>query len=138
MGTWGIKNFDNETASDFVYQILEGDHSLILNTLEKAYGVEHGICMDAKSCEEALVVMEFLAGANGNPSLELFTEAQLWLRKNDPFGSLSFDERKIMLSKAMEVLQHITGNSELKALWERSGEYEKWMVVQERLKARLS
>ncbi len=138
MGTWGIKNFENDTATDFVYQLLEGDHRLINETLEKAYSFEKKSCLDARICEEALVVMEFLAGANGNPSLELFTEAQLWLRKNDPFGDVSIQEKDRILKKAMEVLGHIIANSELKALWERSGEYEKWLVIQDRLRARLS
>ncbi len=138
MGTWGIKNFDNETASDFVYEILEGDHNIIHDTLNRAYQIGNQTCMNAQICEQALVVMEFLAGANGNPSLELFTEAQLWLRKNDPFGNLSSKEKHQVLEKAIDVLKHITGNSELKSLWERSGEYEKWLVVQNRLEDRLS
>ncbi len=138
MGTWGIKNFDNETASDFVYEILEGDHHIIYETLERVYKVKQETCLDARVCEEALVVMEFLAGANGNPSLELITEAQLWLRKNDPFNDLSRKEKVRLLEKAVDVLMHITGNSELKALWERSGEYEKWLLIQDRLRARLS
>ena len=67
MGAWGVGPFENDDASDWVYQ-LEGaeDLELVRGTLEAAANPQG--YLEAPTCSEALAAAEVVAALSGRPT----------------------------------------------------------------------
>jgi hypothetical protein len=139
MGTWGINNFDNDSAMDFSSDIIEGDKDLIKDAILKVTRLEDNDYLEAPDCENALVAMEFIAAQKGKPSPDFPEEAQEWIKNNDllNFTSGLFRKRIDITELSLQAIQRIGSNSELQELWEESDEYEDWLKVLEDLRNRI-
>ena len=144
MGAWGNRNFENDDALDFVGELCEKNGNSIelftaINIVAEKDGEEGPDAIES-SC--ALVAIEFLAAANGSPSIDLPENAEDWLSRNDPLrmkeagGQGVFPEQLRLLS--IQAIEQITDNSELKELWEESDEFAEWLSVLEDLRKRIS
>lgn len=139
MGAWGIKNFENDDAQDFAYDVMEEGKSKIKDALLKINKSNHSF-IDATESQEALAAAEIIAAAKNNPAKDLPEDMKDWLNKNDVLTYKKFLFRKSvnLVQLAEEAIHKILENSELKELWEESGEFEEWKAVQDDIIARLN
>jgi len=139
MGTWGLKNFKNDGASDFKLDVLEGDKTLVKNAIQQIVKLNESDYLEAPDCENGLAAIEFIAAAKGNPSID-FSESELeWISKNDLLKHKKplFGKRINIIDDSLKVLERIVKSSELKELWEESDELDEWLEIQKDLKNRL-
>lgn len=139
MGTWGFKNFENDGASDFKLDVLEGDKTLVKNAIQQIVKLNESDYLEAPDCENGLVAIEFIAAAKGNPSEEFSVSELEWINKNDllKYKKPLFGKRVDIIDDSFKALERIIQNSELKELWEESDELDAWLEIQKDLKNRL-
>ena len=134
MGAWGINNFENDGAADFVSDVLSGNKLIIVNTIEKILEISKEDYLDASDCEEGLAAVEFVAAAKGKPSIDISEEALNWIKKNDLLNFSDFD----LIDSSKQVIYHILDGSEMKELKKEAGELAAWEKVVNDLKSRIS
>ena len=132
MGTWDASSFGNDTATDWAYDLIEGDGlTHIGSTLDRALGVGDDY-LDADMAAEAVDAAEVVAWLNGNPAaVNAYTEKiAKWVQAQDlkPVGDLI---RKALM--VVDLVQRET--SELAELWEGDPD---WTDAMADLKRRLS
>jgi len=132
MGAWDNGNFGNDDAMDFVADVQNTDsivHAIVTisNTPINEY-IE-----SSDSCN-TLAAIEYIATAMGNTAKDFPEEALEWVSNNKLV--LLQDEK--LITHAHVALEKIKTNSELKELWEESGEFEAWLKVVDGLKQRIS
>lgn len=139
MGTWGLKNFENDGAADFAADVQEGDKSLIKDAILKVAELSNDEYLEAPDCENALAAIEFIAAFKGRPSDDLPEEMMDWIKKNDllEFKTGFFGKRLDIVELSKKALDRIMNNSEMKELWEEGDEYFEWKKIVEDLKARI-
>lgn len=138
MGTWGLKNFENDGAADFVYDFYEHGNKMISKAFDKIINPEDKY-LDAGDCEEALAGAEIIAAAKGKPSEDLPHEMKDWLSKNDAlnFKKNIFSKKIDLTEKAQICIHKILKFSELKELWEETDEFNDWLELQNNLLNRI-
>lgn len=78
MGAWGVGTFENDDASDWVYQLEEaGDLDLVEVTLQAAADPE--AYLEAPTCCMALAAAEVVAALAGQPAPDLPEEIRTWV-----------------------------------------------------------
>lgn len=115
MGTWGAGPFDNDEASDWVYE-LEGadDLALVRDALEEAVEA-HGY-LDGRDGAIAVAAAEVVAAAAGRPNSSLPEEVQAWLDTVSPTPTAND------LDLARRAIERLCGDkSELVELWTQAG-----------------
>lgn len=131
MGTWGYGNFDNDSAvdwlMDFVEEPSEAKIRSAFNMIEDSDGMA-----ESMDCEEALVAAEVVAQLCGATSSE-FPEDEL-----EALSLSGFKCSTDLTSTAIEIIQKIKQNSELKELWEESEESDLWLESVNELEQRLT
>ena len=81
MGAWGIGNFDNDDAADWVYELAESDGTdVLVAALEGA--TSEGYLEAPVSCA-ALAAAEVVAALLGNAGKALPDEVRKWVADND-------------------------------------------------------
>ena len=135
MGAWGSGSFENDDAMDWLDVLTDsGDDEPIIGALEEVVAMaEAGDYIEAPFACNALAAAEIVAALHGKPSADLPKEATAWLAgKAVPPASL--------LATAQKAVRAIrTGeNSELKELWQESGEMSAWLKAVENLENRLA
>jgi len=131
MGAWGIKNFENDSALDWLGDFSENqDPGFIEETLLVV--LENEEDLEADDCCYALAAAEILAALNKNKSSD-FPEEGL-----EEILSLQVENLTELKELAKTSILKIKSNSELKALWEESDEYSQWIEVLDDLEKRLS
>lgn len=118
MGTWGAGSFENDDAMDWSHELRIGnDLSPILaafsNITERVY-------LEAPDCSNALAAAEIVAALKGNPSKDLPDEITTWISLNE----LSVNDE--LIANAKKIVNQIKQSSELKDLWEESGDLAEW------------
>lgn len=129
MGTWGSGPFQNDTASDWVYDLEDADDlTLALDALERVRATEY---VDAEDATVAIAAAEVVAAAGGRPHADLPPEVEAWL------GSASVDVEPWHAERAAGAIERIRGDdSELAELWAESDEAD-WRASLDDLTARL-
>ncbi len=135
MSAWGSGSFENDDAMDWLDVLTDsGDDEPIIGALEEVVAMaEAGDYIEASFACNALAAAEIVAALHGKPSADLPKEATAWLAgKAAPPTSL--------LATAIKAVRAIRAgeNSELKALWQESGEMSAWSKVVEDLENRLA
>lgn len=133
MGTWGEKTFENDATMDWVYELEEArDTSLIARTLGGVSGSSE-VYLDASDCAMALAAAEVVAAGNGRPGPDLPDEVRSWVGEHrietdgEPSG---------LAVQAVARVKNGPG-SELKDLWDESGDTSGWYGAVDDLRARL-
>jgi hypothetical protein len=129
MGAWGIGNFDNDDAADWVYELTESDGTdLLMAALEEATGEGY---LEAPTSCVALAAAEIVAALLGNAGKAMPDEVRKWLASNDA----EVDHDLLALSRA--AVMRVKERSELRELWQDSADYQQWVALQDDLLQRL-
>jgi len=142
MGTWGFKNFENDTAVKFVDKILASNKNLIRKKIEYITKYPKDKFLDASACEEALAAIEFIAAARDKPSSDFSENEYQWLLDNDVsdysnFFNLISHKTIDVIEMSMKAIDRIKNHSELKDLWLESELYHSWLNTLDDLKERV-
>jgi len=129
VGTWGIGSFDNDDAADWVYELEESGGADAISQALRAIGPDG--YLEAPDCSIALAAAEVLAALQGQPSESLPPEVITWVNDNP----VEVDDD--LLGLALMAIHRIETESELKDLWEESGELDEWAATLNDLKERL-
>lgn len=123
MGAWGIKTFDNDSASDWAFGLEEvEDLSLVESAFDEleATGDDY---LDLDIACNALAACEVLARLRGRTGYsDSYTEpVDLWVEAHQMTPPAS------LVARAGSAIDRILGpDSELDHLWEETGEYHDW------------
>lgn len=131
MGAWGIGNFENDTALDWVGALQDADDpaAFIAVTLQRV--VAETDYLDADASCEALAAAEVVAARLDTPAADFPDELRSWLGESTRFESTS------LVEEANNAVLRITTDSELKDLWEESEDLDEWQALQQNLLSRL-
>lgn len=133
MGTWSCEPFGNDTACDWAYDLEEGprDFSLVEATLKRAANSEPSD-LDADTADEAMAAAETLAKALGRGTQkDAYTE-----RVDQWVAAIPLRPDASLIAIARQAMERILApGSELRELWEETGDFEDWQNVVRRLSA---
>ena len=135
MGAWGHLNFENDTALDLVYEIEEKGADRIKIAIEAINSREEDAFLDSDLCSEALAAIEYIAAVKDKQSEDFPEDAEEWLTPANKDSLLAI---RNLIANSKQAIDRIQHNSELKDLWEETGDYEKWTKVLEGLVTRIS
>jgi hypothetical protein len=131
MGTWGIKNFENDDAIDWVGELVEqSDKDLVICSLTEIVANED--YLEVPECCEALCAIDIVACVKNDLVSNLPQEVVDWLNKT---SDIEFDKDEVELAKV--ALNRIIDDSELKELIEDSEVYDEWLAYLEEINERL-
>jgi hypothetical protein len=131
MGAWGIGNFENDSAGDWLYEFGENPTKVFLEkTLDTVFKEEY---LDSDIASEALATIEAITLIMGN-SKEDKEELE-----NVDFDTLKSSFDTALYDKSIKCLNRILekNNNELYELWEESESFEDWKNVVLDLKNRV-
>ena len=118
MGAWGIKTFENDDASDWIYDLEEtSDLSLFEATFEAA----REDYLEAPEGCTILAAAEVLLALQGRPRDGFPEEAANWVAKNKALDGLA-----VRQAAARAVQRVLAEDSELQELWEETDDYQAW------------
>jgi len=130
MGAWGVGAFENDDASDWVYQLEEaGDFGLLRETLAAATDPDG--YLEAPACSEALAAAEVVAALAGRAAPDLPEEVRTWVRAHR--AGVPAD----LAGLSVRALDQVAADSELKELWAESDEHGVWVDRLQELRSRL-
>lgn len=136
MGSWGIGNFENDDAMDWLHDLKRsrGLDVLLFPLAIINSGVEYH---EAPDCCEALASAEIIVASLTENITMIPEEARIWLQKRR-----GFRRRKPQITidhalMAKEAVERIVYDSELKDMMQESGELDNWIRMQGHLFARL-
>ena len=130
MGAWGVGSFDNDDASDWVYELQESEGTELLTPALEA--ISPDAKLEAPECSMALAAAEVVAALYGQALDALPTEVAAWVNEND------VDMDSDLIALALMAIHRIDTDSELKDLWKDSGELDAWSATIRDLESRLS
>ena len=131
MGAWDFGPFDNDDASDWIYELEEtSDTSLIVETLA-AITEADADDLETLDCTNAIAAAEIVAALGGNPYANLPDEAKAWIEENEGLDATP------LVPDALTAVKRIRTNSELKDLWDESKDAAKWYASLDDLTTRL-
>ncbi|HLJ86274.1 MAG TPA: DUF4259 domain-containing protein [Candidatus Angelobacter sp.] len=130
MGAWGTGNFENDDASDWMFELEDSSGVALLKAVFAK--VEKNAYPEAPDCCVALAAAEVVAAAKGKPSEDLPEEARNWIDRQ-----AKLDDIKVLDKVAKKAIDRIRNKSELKELWQDSEDWPKWQQVLNRLEQRL-
>jgi hypothetical protein len=133
MGAWGHRNFENDGALDFVWEINEGGVQTIREAINKVVNTPDADYLESPVCTEALAAIEYVAAAKGKPSEDFPEESEIWLEKNGGKELLSIDG-----SILLKAIERIKSSSELREQWDESDDAKEWYNILSGLEQRLS
>lgn len=136
MGAWGYGSLENDTASDWLYELEHADgFSTIDAKLDEVMSMGDDY-LDSDVAQEALAAVEALAyvqRGKGSPMTPSFAIITSWAEK---VSSVVPDELK---HKALAAVERITQQpSELLSLYQEAESESEWRAEIESLKARLN
>ncbi len=134
MGAWSVDAYGNDDAADWAYELEEAED---LTPVEEAIqavlsvGEEY---LEAPEATVALAAIEVLARLAGNwGERNSYTETiDKWVEQTTAVPTPE------ILDNARSAIDRILGeNSELRELWEDSGDYEAWVQSVQSLRSRV-
>ena len=130
MGTWGYKTFENDAASDWLYDLDEASGASFL--LKPIQAVNHARGKpDIDDCLEALASAEVIAGARYEPPKRIPPVAGKWIRR------VGFSPNNPTVKLAIRAVSKVEKNSDLADTWKEVGELARWRVAVAALSRRL-
>ncbi|MEO8376787.1 MAG: DUF4259 domain-containing protein [Candidatus Sumerlaeota bacterium] len=132
MGTWDFGPFDNDDASDWLFALEECDDLSVLSAALQAVNNIGGGYLEAAEGSNAIAAAEVVAALRGQPMENLPENAAAWVSENRKLDASS------LVATSQSAITRIRTNSELKELFEESGEAEKWYKTLDDLSSRLA
>lgn len=137
MGTWSEEIFGNDTACDWIEEVLTSsiDIQVLFESLEPIIKqIKTHDILTITTGEIALAACETVARLKGNSNAEVITQLNDWIEKQTIIVPDTFN------LQCIEIVDYILSEkSELKLLWEEAGinYYNNWKSVVTSLKMRL-
>jgi hypothetical protein len=129
-GAWGTGSFENDTASDWVYEIENTRGSeVLLSAIREVFKTDY---KDADVCTNAIAAAEVIASIKDGDSNNLPESLVKWVASNK---SIYEPEMAKFALKALEACKS-TANSELAQLWSE-GDSSGWDAQINKLELRL-
>lgn len=133
MGAWGSKVFENDDASDWLDAFESEGPGAIETALDAVLELDANDYVQATEAAAALAAAEVVAAAKDGDVKRLPEEAHgALVEHRDAVNDGEFGK------KAQRAVQRVRRNSELKDLWDESGDAEAWsdeiLELLERLK----
>ena len=133
MGTWGTGSFENDSAADFIKEVVEDGAVALREALEIVLDPE----LDDVEAEEgarALAAAEIVAAALlGDMKYISDDDLQSWIEDTDAAQLTAHREL------ALEAVERVIGPaSELPELWEESNDQAGWQAEMQRLRSALA
>lgn len=131
MGTWGTGSFENDGASDWVYELESSSGLAFINeTLDAVLGDGY---QESTEAENALGAAETVACLLGKPGTYIPESLEAWLT-----GQKLAVSAELKAKAAAAVRRVQTPPSELLELWDEGGQGDEWRASLADLLARLS
>ncbi len=132
MGTWGTGSFENDSAADFIKEVVEDGAVALREALEIVLDPE----LDDVEAEEgarAIAAAEIVAAAlAGEMKYISDDDLQTWIEETDTAQLTRHREL------ALEAVERVIGPaSELPELWEESDDQAGWQAEMQRLRLAL-
>lgn len=132
MSAWGVSNFENDTALDWIESvIIEGEDldikSEVFDFLEDFHPEETSL----QDCCKFLTIAELIAALIGHPAEDIPEEMTDWVQNQ--YIQLEVG----IIKKAQEGVNKILVNSEAKEMYLDSGYFKTWEKIQRNLIKRL-
>lgn len=135
MGTWAIDSFGNDDACDWTYELERvRDLSPVEEALDAVLSCdEEGV--EASDATEAIAAIEVIARLQGNWGKRSAYSERLdnWVEANKILPSVALVQKAHL---AIDLI--LSDNSELRELWQETGDYEAWVVSVNELKNRVN
>lgn len=120
MGAWGSGAFENDDAGDWVWELEDdNDASTIIEALSAVVDVPLDESPEAPESSNAIAAAEIVAASRGQRAVELPSEAREWMSRN----STLVTDPVVALARA--AVERVSVDSELKELWQETGN-EEW------------
>ena len=133
MSAWGISNFENDTALNWIDNLIENSDidsiNSTINIFVSDFDPEETSLIE---CSKFLAVVELLAGLLGNPSEDFPDELTDWIEGK--YIKVNDD----VVNKAKEGVVLVLKDSEAKEMYWDSGYQKSWVEAQNSLIKRLS
>lgn len=132
MGAWGHRTFENDSALDWLCDLVDGeagDASRIKEAFEVVAGAGDDDYIEVDEASAAIAAGELVAAALGQGNDRLNEDAAEWLGENlDAVRAIDVD-------LARRAVQRVFAHSELRELWDENGSDTEWHAdVRELLK----
>lgn len=133
MAAWGITNFENDVALDFVNEMVTNGKQLSIgeyvDVFLKNFDAEQ---TSLDECLTLLTVAEILAAILGEPSEDLPIELKEWVERS----YIQVDTK--VVGKVEKAIQLLLKDSEAKEMYCDTPYYKAWKKVQDELLKRLN
>ena len=134
MGAWGVGVFDNDDASDWVYELEQSsDLAVVEQALSDVAGTSGDDEPDAPDSAAALAAAEVVALLRGRPGDGVPDDVTKWVATVRPKSEPD------LAGLAAGAVRRVLAGSELKDLWDEAGteQSEEWEAQLEDLLTRL-
>ena len=128
MGAWGHKSFQNDSALDWLSDLIHDGAPVLGAALDAASGDD--LELDAASA--VLAAAEIVAAALGKGDDRLDEDAAVWLAENRDAA------RKVGAARARQAVLRVFAKSELRELWDENGDDTEWHADVRELLERLT
>ncbi len=130
MGFWGVSNFDNDDAVDWINDLISSPNTRLIPYSFKLITDNGGEFLEATDCSNALVAAEVVAALKGFPAPRMPVDLEVWIE-----GRPVPDPEWVQL--AIQAVTGIRTSSQLQQVWDDAGYAVHWRTVVDNLLARL-
>jgi hypothetical protein len=109
MGAWGTGSFDNDDASDWIYELEESPDVAVVR---RALDIRSAPYLEAPEGSTAIAAAEVVAAARGRPAASLPDSVTAWVAEH---GSTVEESDVILAVAALDRV--LADDSELRDLW---------------------
>lgn len=131
MGAWDIGVFDNDDASDWLYELEDSSDTEVLAVALNNISLVDDDYLEAPECSIALAASEVVAALKGRPFVSLPEIVQSWVEEHREL------DVNALVPVSQAAVDRIRRNSELQELWAESGQADEWRSALDDLSARL-
>jgi len=131
MGAWCTDNFSNDIAAEWLASLEKSKGTKFLMSPIERISQNAGY-LKIEECSEALAASEVVAAAVSADYSIAPESVQTWLQTKKGFIFAKTPQVKIAhSSQAIQVVERILNESELKELWQDSQEFDSWQGKQQ-------
>jgi tetratricopeptide (TPR) repeat protein len=132
LGSWDVSVFGNDESRAWLAELIGASNcEPIFRALVNAAKIGKDEYLQAPDCERALAAAELVACARGKASGEVPPNLKAWLAEQ------RFVAGAQIVDMAIQVIERIVTNSELKELWDDTDSKQEWLDCVESLRGRL-
>lgn len=131
MGAWGIGNFENDDALDWLGDFADEPSEQSLRDVIAAVNEADDDCLESSESSSALAAAEIVAALKGFPSFDLPENTKQYV------GTSNFRPDDKLILDSLKAVTKIKSDSELKDLWAETSDFSDWNRVVDDLITRL-